>query len=121
MIRKDEYPDGFLDESGSVHSRSIQMQPIGQFLLDLKSLPREFYADPYPHYDDLREKDPIHWNETLQCWMISRYDDVVTVLKDWRRFSSVGQVSGLIERMSESEREALRPMHRHFSINGIIN
>jgi cytochrome P450 len=40
-----------------------------------------FAADPYPQYRELRERDPVH-RSPLGPWVISRYDDVVRVLRD---------------------------------------
>src|SRR3990172_8775269 len=47
----------------------------------------EVHANPYPLYQQLRESDPIHWSELLDGWVLTRYDDVVAVLKD-PRFSA---------------------------------
>src|SRR3990172_11841135 len=47
----------------------------------------EAHATPYPLYQQLRESDPIHWSELLDGWILTRYDDVVAVLKD-PRFSA---------------------------------
>jgi cytochrome P450 len=47
-------------------------------LLDPKTL-----ADPYPLYRELREKDPVHWDPYLHSWVVTRYEDVVTVLRDF--------------------------------------
>ena len=44
----------------------------------------EVLADPYPYYKLLREEDPVHWSEALDAWVLTRYDDVVAVLKDLR-------------------------------------
>ncbi len=38
-------------------------------------------ADPYPLFDRLRETDPVHWDVFLHAWVITRYEDVVKVLK----------------------------------------
>lgn len=38
--------------------------------------------DPYPHYHALREADPVHYSEVLRGWLLTRYSDVVTVLRD---------------------------------------
>ncbi len=43
--------------------------------------------DPYPLYKRLREEDPVHWSEALDAWVLTRYDDVVAVLRD-SRFSA---------------------------------
>ena len=40
-----------------------------------------YEADPYPILDDLRENYPITFNEGLNGWVLSRYDDVERVLK----------------------------------------
>src|SRR5438094_6847997 len=42
-------------------------------------------AYPYPLYHRLRERDPVHWDAYLHAWVVTRYDDVVTVLQ---RFSA---------------------------------
>lgn len=47
----------------------------------------EARTDPYPLYRQLREQDPVHWSEVVDAWVLTRYDDVVAVLKD-PRFSA---------------------------------
>jgi cytochrome P450 len=49
-------------------------------------------ADPYPVYAALRSLEPVHWHETMQSWVLSRYRDCQMVLQDpevfaadWRR------------------------------------
>ena len=41
----------------------------------------ETRACPYPLYHRLRERDPVHWDAYLHAWVVTRYDDVVTVLQ----------------------------------------
>ncbi len=43
----------------------------------------EFNANPYPFYHRLREKDPVH-QSPMGFWVLTRYDDVVMVLRDPR-------------------------------------
>jgi cytochrome P450 len=43
--------------------------------------------DPYPVYAGLREHDPVHWHEELGCWVLTRYDDCLMVLRDHARFA----------------------------------
>jgi cytochrome P450 len=45
-------------------------------------------ADPYPTYSRLRDAEPVHHSEGLGIWVLTRYDDVVAVLRDHERFSS---------------------------------
>lgn len=47
----------------------------------------EMVADPYPVYRELRETDPVHWHEPFGAWLLTRYDDVNSVLHD-PRFSA---------------------------------
>ncbi len=43
----------------------------------------EFVADPYPTYHRLRAKDPVY-HSPLGFWVLTRYEDVVAVLRDPR-------------------------------------
>jgi cytochrome P450 len=43
----------------------------------------EFVADPYPTYRRLRAEDPVH-HSPLGFWVLTRYEDVVAVLRDPR-------------------------------------
>jgi cytochrome P450 len=43
----------------------------------------EFLADPYPTYHRLRDEDPVH-HSPLDFWVLTRYEDVATVLRDPR-------------------------------------
>jgi cytochrome P450 len=40
--------------------------------------------DPYPFYRWLRSTAPVYWDEPMQAWVISRYDDVVALAHDPR-------------------------------------
>ena len=37
-------------------------------------------ANPYPYFLALRNEDPIHWNTKLKSWIITRYEDVRSIL-----------------------------------------
>lgn len=41
----------------------------------------EVLADPYSLYARLRSEDPVHWDPFLHTWVVTRYDDVMRVLK----------------------------------------
>jgi len=54
---------------------------------DLTKLPPAFYADPYPYYRALRDHEPVkHMPDG--SWFLTRYDDIVPVYRDFKRFSS---------------------------------
>ncbi len=49
--------------------------------------PRVF-MDPYPTYTALRTRDPVHWSNLSNGWVVSRYQDIDAILRDHRRFSN---------------------------------
>lgn len=55
--------------------------------LDLRALPAEFYANPYPVYAALRETAPV---KTMPdgSYFLTRYADLVAVYRDAQTFSS---------------------------------
>jgi len=46
----------------------------------------EFQANPYPSYARLRAEDPVHYRQINgeDVWLLTRYDDCVSVLRDPR-------------------------------------
>jgi len=45
-------------------------------------------ADPFPAYKVLRDEHPCFWSEEAGMWVLSRYDDVLAALGNWKRYSS---------------------------------
>jgi cytochrome P450 len=41
----------------------------------------EVLANPYPLYHRLRSEDPVHWDPFLHAWVVTRYEDVITVFQ----------------------------------------
>lgn len=48
----------------------------------------QFRADPYPHYARLRAEAPVFYSQSARMWIVSRFEDVVGVLKEPNLFSS---------------------------------
>ena len=44
--------------------------------------------DPYPAYAQLRKRSPVHRSAILGSWVISRYEDVLSIARDHQRFSN---------------------------------
>ena len=42
----------------------------------------EILARPTDFYSALRKEDPVHFDEKVGMWLVARYDDIVTVLRD---------------------------------------
>ena len=57
-------------------------------MVDYNPLLPEVRADPYPTFARMREEDPVYWLPLIQGWLLTRYDDVLAVLRDHGRFSS---------------------------------
>ncbi len=47
-----------------------------------------YLDDPASFHERLRKEAPVAYNEILGMWLVSRYDDIHTVLKDPARFSA---------------------------------
>jgi cytochrome P450 len=45
-------------------------------------------ADPYPAYKVLRDEHPCFWSEEANMWVLSRHEDVLAALQNWRVYSS---------------------------------
>lgn len=71
---------------------------IGQPDLDFQPFQSPFQDNPYAFFAQAREQ-PIFFSSTLHMWIVTRYDDIVRILKDHQAFSSAssfGSQSGLI-------------------------
>ena len=53
----------------------------------------EFFASPYPFYDELRRKDPVHWSDRLGSWILTRYEDVTRALLNHQRLINSGRIA----------------------------
>src|SRR5947208_2601962 len=67
-------------------------------------------ANPYPVYQRLREEDPVHWDDELQTWVLTRYEDIEAALRDPRlssnRVDTVRNVDS--PEVPEATRQALK-------------
>lgn len=43
-------------------------------------LSAEAFANPYPIYGRMRSETPVYWYERFEAWVLTRYDDVKTML-----------------------------------------
>lgn len=75
---------------------------------------RDFYNDSYPVYDYLRMSLPVHWSPQWGGWLLTRFKDVFTILRDAKRFSNVGRMSKALNQLPENIHHELRPFEDHF-------
>jgi cytochrome P450 len=54
----------------------------------------KYIAEPYGYWARLRDEAPVYWCQSMEFWAITRYDGVLDVLHDPRRFSSKGGPTG---------------------------
>lgn len=75
--------------------------------------------DPYPHYRQWRENQPVFRDEESRDWIISRHEDVLNALKNHKLFSSSA--------FAESEQSAVAlPLlsddpPRHTKLRALVN
>jgi cytochrome P450 len=74
--------------------------------------PLATHADPYPIYRRLRDEAPVHHNAARGIWSVTRFDDVMQVLKTPEVFSSRAMftmvIAGGHERMPRPNLTILR-------------
>ena len=73
-------------------------------------------ANPYPTYDQLRRKDPVHRMRLQDAWVLSNFADVDLVLRDQRRFGNEGRDFGYIPYISMLDQDP--PTHTR--IRGLV-
>jgi cytochrome P450 len=74
----------------------------------------EIRANPYSFYRRLRRQDPVHWDEEMGFWVLTRYADIDSLYTDERFSRAQGLMRGF-ERLSESDRQIAGPVYHSFS------
>lgn len=91
--------------------------------------PPELQLNPYPMYRMMRENQSVNYLDPFKVWMVLGYEDVRTVLSDYKRFSSqIGRITAQMnpngasagqEKMAHSLISSDPP--RHTQLRGLIN
>ncbi len=86
--------------------------------VEFNPLSSEFRSDPHSSYRLLREHDPVHWSPFLGLWVLTRYADCVTVLRDAKRFSADPRDLAIYEMMMQGvgEQRPLMQMQRKWML-----
>ena len=53
-------------------------------------------ADPYPVYERLRRKDPVHRMRLYNGWLLTKFEDVDAVLRNAKVFGKLGSETGYL-------------------------
>jgi len=72
----------------------------------------EWRDDPYPFYRELRDTAPVYWAPTTGGFCVSRYDDVMFVLRNPELFSSRAMFTFLMNQGREGPPPLSWPMLR---------
>ncbi len=59
--------------------------------------------DPYEYYERLRAEDPVHYDEKLGAWLVTRYKDIVAVARDTVTYSDEMRVSAAVRSPYQDE------------------
>ena len=65
--------------------------------------------DPHSYYARLQATDPVHWNDRWGGWVVTRYEDVVAVLRNHDDFSA-DRMAFLARELDEQQLEPIRPI-----------
>ena len=75
------------------------MQPLTSYTLaDPKVM-----QDPYPYYERLRAEDPVHFDEGIRTWLVTRHDDILAVARNTAVYSDEMRVSHAIRSPFQAE------------------
>ena len=73
----------------------VMAGPVRDWATDFSHMEPEWYDDPYPVQDELRERCPIAHTERFGgAWLPTRYEDVAAIAYDTDNFSSRAIVMG---------------------------
>jgi len=75
---------------------------------DFDPLDPEYLADPYPYYARFRREAPVFYAPKIDFWVVSRYEDIVDIVKDPETFSN----ARVQEPLHPLSQEALRNLKR---------
>ena len=91
-----------------------------------------YKRNPYLQLDRLRAADPVHRSDALQAWILTRYEDVLNVLRDPGPFSSDPRRAGGQLAVAIADQRASSPLGdtrsvlatdppEHTFLRGVVN
>jgi cytochrome P450 len=81
----------------------------------------EFLRDPYPYLKWLRENDPIHWNDAIGGWVVTRYDDIVVTMKETGTYSNEGRLGRAVDYLPAEAKAQLTAFQDHYRTKGLLH
>src|SRR5215469_4042311 len=83
--------------------------------IDSQLTSKGFIADPYPVYRALGEADPVFFSKAWGVWVLTRYDDIVSILRDPHHFSNSGRFAALLDQLPRDVQQEMIPLRQHYS------
>ncbi|HWE61363.1 MAG TPA: cytochrome P450 [Chloroflexota bacterium] len=88
--------------------------------LDDQLLSPAYVENPYATYDLLRTHAPVYWSARWSAWIVTRYDDVVGILRDHRHFSNRGRYTSYIGQLPPDQQRQLAALLEHYEHGGLV-
>lgn len=85
-----------------------------------KLLSPAYVANPYPTYDLLRTHHPVYWSKRWSAWLVTRYDDVRSVLQNYKHFSNMGRYTAYMAQLPDAQRAQLSTLLEHYEHGGLV-
>ena len=70
-------------------------------------------TNPFPFYEALQERDPVHWSPVIKSWIITRYDDVRQVAMSSNMSSD--RLRPFYEALKDERRDILSGVMRYLN------
>jgi cytochrome P450 len=81
------------------------MQPLSSYSLADPAV----VQNPYPYYERMRAEDPVHFDERIRTWLVTRHEDILAVARNTEVYSDEMRVSDEIRSPFQAEaREWMR-------------
>ena len=98
-----------MPESGDAGARHPPVTPDA----DAALLSPRYLVDPYPIYARLRREPPIAWSEALNGWIVTRYADVRSAMRE-PRLSAHGRMPAFLAQLPDEGRAAAAQFSDHY-------
>jgi cytochrome P450 len=88
--------------------------------IDAALVSADFVRDPYALLDVLRERDAVHWSDSLGAWVLTRYHDVTATFKHVDTYSNEGRLARAAAYLPEPRSE-LAEFDAHYKTKGLLH
>lgn len=88
-------------------AEELDPQQFGRWETPRELTDPERHMYPYSWYEEMRENQPVRFDETRQVWDVFRYDDVERVAAKYEEFSSEG--AGIFDLLYDDESDHVEP------------